>query len=525
MRKQARHLLVLGLLLFAVFLRVYRISSIPLEMHIDEAGMGLNAWSIANFGTDRYGNFMPVCPVNFYGEQSAFYTYFCALLVKIFGLNPYTLRMPGVIMGILTVWFGALLMREKWGKNGMPAGLALLGIFPYFIMNCRFALDCNAMLGMVTIAVYALVRLVKKAEKEPGKGWYLSFALVGVLFGIILYTYIIAAIVIAVFCILFGIYYLYRRDGRFRRFGQLFCMALPLGLMVIPLGLVVCVNYFDWEPIVTPFFSIPKMPVNRTEEISFTFFALPGKLRALLYPLTTDGKYGSSGRYWTMYWWSVPMIAAGILLSVREGIEGFKKKSFSMDVCMLFLAVAEVLMFLLCGQYNYHINGIFIALAYFCVNGIFGIGRWVKGNLGKRVYAAVLIGLYGISFVGFTMEYYGTDVSAPGQIYGGVDEALDLLADGQKEGEIYVLGEVGEFYFLSHPIPPSEFRAVCDELGYIKDYKNLHFHEPESYRKQDVYVCNKVSGRHYGLLDTQITGVEYAFLETEHYYIFYTPEE
>lgn len=103
-----------GILLFAAsLLRICRIAAVPLGMHIDEAGLGLNAWSIANFGTDRYGNFLPVCPSNFYGEQSAFYTYFCALLVKLFGLNIVTLRMPAALMGIITVLFGALLMRDR----------------------------------------------------------------------------------------------------------------------------------------------------------------------------------------------------------------------------------------------------------------------------------------------------------------------------------------------------------------------------------------------------------------------------
>ena len=522
MKKRTDYLLFGILLLFAVFMRTYHIAITPLEMHIDEAGLGLNAWSIANFGTDRYGNFMPVCPSNFYGEQSAFYTYFCALLVRLFGLNIYTLRIPGVIMGILTVLFGSLVMKEVWGRKGLFTGLALLGIFPYFIMNCRFALDCNAMLGTLTIALYGLLRLLKKVGQNPGQKLYGHFILVGILFGITLYTYIIAAIVIALFCLLFGTYYLfYQKENRSLRFKQLLCMALPLGIMVVPLLLVVFVNYFDWEPIVTPFFSIPKMVTNRTEEVTFSLSALPGKLRALFYPLTTDGKYGSSDRYWTMYLWSVPLIAVGILSSVKEAINDCKKRKFSSSVCMLFLAASEVIMFLLCGQYNYHINGIFIALAYFCVNGVFFLPSFFKNTRIKTGYAVLLICLYGCSFIGFSREYFGADTTASYQVYNGANEALSLLTDEQKEGEIYVLDEVGEFYFLSNPISPSEFSAACDKLGYIKDYKNLHFHEPDTYAENHVYVCNKASGRHYSLSDTSVTGYAYSVLETEHYYVFY----
>ncbi len=521
MRKCGRHLLFGGLLLLAAFLRIYHIASVPLEMHIDEAGLGLNAWSMAHFCTDRYGNFMPVCPVNFYGEQSAFYTCFCALLVKLFGLNLYTLRMPGVVMGLLTVVFGSLLIREELGEKGLYAGLALLGIFPYFIMNCRFALDCNAMLGALTVAVYGLVRIIRKAERSPGKGMYLSFAFVGILFGIVLYTYIIAAVAVAVFCILFGAYYLFCGKGqRTRRLRQLFFMALPLGLMAVPLIMVVYVNFSGAEAIVTPFFTIPKMAVNRTREVLLPISDLSGKLRGLLHTLTTDGQYGSSGRYWTMYPWSVPMTAAGFLFAVQGARRSFGERRFGTDHAMLFLTAGELVLFLLCGRYNYHVNGIFIALAYFCVRGMFGMGQWLGSKALRRAYIFGLAGLYGISFLSFSMEYYGAG-GASGQVFGGVREALSLLTEEQRQGEIYVLDEVGEFWFLSDPIPPRDFLASCDELGYVRDYENMHFHEPEEYGERDIFVCSKASGRHHGLSDEELTGHVYVFLETEHYYVFY----
>lgn len=521
MKKNITCLLFGAIVLTAAFLRIYRIGTLPLEMHIDEAGLGLNAWSLANFGTDRYGNFLPVCPSNFYGEQSAFYTYFCAFLVKLFGLNIYTLRLPGAVMGILTVLFGSLLLRERWGGKGLLTGAALLCVFPYFIMNARFALDCNAMLGMLTVALYSLVRLLKKTEREPEKKLYGHFALTGVLFGMVLYTYIIAAVVVALFCLLFGIYYLfYRRERRFLRLKQLLFLAFPLFLLVIPPALVVCVNYFDWNPIVTPFFSVPKMITNRTEEVAFSLSALPGKLRGLLYPLTTDGKYGSSDRYWTMYWWSVPLIAAGILSSLKNALRDCRSRRLSPDLCLLFLAVSEVILFVTCGQYNYHINGIFIALAFFCAGGIFSLLALLKTDRAKLICGGILFCLYGSSFLGFAAEYYGTKPSLCYQVYGGVSEALSLLTDEQKKGEIYVLDEVGEFYFLSNPISPSEFSAVSDELGYVRDYGNLHFREPEVFLPDDVYICNKASGRYYFFSDPSLLGHDCAVLETTYYYVF-----
>ncbi|MCM1045868.1 MAG: glycosyltransferase family 39 protein [Candidatus Gastranaerophilales bacterium] len=511
-----------GCMIFAaVFLRTYRIATIPYGMHIDEAGLGLNAWSIANFGTDRYGNYLPVLPSNFYSEQSAFYTYFCALLVKFFGLNLYTLRMPGVFMGVLTVIFGALLMRERWGTKGFFVGLLLLGIFPYFIMNCRFALDCNVMLGMLTISLYYFVRLLKKVQEDPDQRRYGNFALLGILFGITLYTYIIAAIAIAVFGVLFGVYYLfYRKENRFLRMKQLLFLAVPLGIMAIPLILVFCVNYFDLEPIVTPFFSVPKMLVNRTEEVELSLAGLKGKLRNLLYPLTSDGKFGSSDRYWTMYRCSVIFVAVGGIHSIYRSVRDLMEKRLSIDLVMLFVTFGEVVLFLLCGYYNYHINGIFIALAYFCVGGVLFFWGLCKKHWTKAVCIAALILFYGLSFAGFVKEYFASEEVPAFQVYNGVSGALSLLEDKQKEKEIYILDEVGEFYFLSNPIAPSEFLSFSNELGYIVDYQNLHFYAPSEFHGDEVVICNKGSGWYVMFFESQMDAA-YLVMETDCYCVFY----
>lgn len=509
------------LLLFAFLLRIYHLSVLPMDLHIDEAGLGLNAWSIANFGTDRYGHFMPVCPSNFYGEQSAFYTYFCALCVKIGGLNMVTLRFPAVFMGMVTVWFGALMMKEVWGTRGFYTGLTLLGIFPYFIMNCRFALDCNAMLGAVTFSLWLLVRLIKKIRQNPDKKYYGHFALLGISFGIVLYTYIIAAIVIAIFSLSFGMYYLlYCRENRLFRAKQLLFWAIPLLIMVVPLLLTVLIHILHMDAIVTPFFSVPKMTVNRTEEVAFSLSSFKSKLHSLVYPFTTDGKYGSSDRYWTMYKWSVPFIFLGELGSIVRSIREIKTGQLSVYFSMLLFTASEIIMFFLCGFYNYHINGIFIALAFFCFYGIFLLWDRIGKRAFRIAYLAVLFFVYGMSFLGFAEEYYFSDQASHYQVYGGVNRALHLLNETQLQKEIYVVGEVGEFYFLTNPLPPVIFSSYCDELGFVKDYENLHFHEPSSYEDADILVCNKDSGWRNIFSDQKQTGYEYTCLQSDYYCVF-----
>lgn len=40
---------ILLLFLIAVFLRVYRLENLPDVLHIDEAGLGYNAWCLAHY--------------------------------------------------------------------------------------------------------------------------------------------------------------------------------------------------------------------------------------------------------------------------------------------------------------------------------------------------------------------------------------------------------------------------------------------------------------------------------------------
>lgn len=113
---------ILLLFLIAVFLRVYRLESLPDVLHIDEAGLGYNAWCLAHYGTDRYLNVRPFYPQNFYGGQSPLYTYLLALLIRTVGqgnLSLTLLKIPAVLASLLLFFVGTKSIRlvfddQKW---------------------------------------------------------------------------------------------------------------------------------------------------------------------------------------------------------------------------------------------------------------------------------------------------------------------------------------------------------------------------------------------------------------------------
>lgn len=491
MKKSTMRWIGAGLFAIAVLLRVVFLTRIPLRVHPDEAGLGLNAWTLAEFGTDRYGNFLPVCPLNFYGEQSAFYTYFCALLVKLFGLSLVTLRTPAVVMGLMTVLFGTLLIREEWKAEGALWALVIFGTAPWFVAGSRYALDCNSMLGMSAIALFAWWYLCKRAAAGEQKH-YGAFCLVGILFGAILYTYIIAAITVLIFWILSGLYYwLYRREGRGKRFRQLCFTAFPLLVMAIPLVLVVCVNTFGWDTIETPFFTIPRLLENRTNEVGLSLLAWKQKLMAFVKVLTTDGIYGSPVKEWNLFRISVPFLLLGGMHSLVETIRSVRAGKQSLHPYLIFWCIGSAVTMLLCGTYTYHVNGIFVALVCFAVDGIWLLTSKLRS---RTVSYAVLACLYAASAVVACKEYYENGAQDAYQIYGGVEAALDSLEAAEREKEIYIPDEIGEIYFLSKPLTPEEVIRGMDEYGMVREYKNLHFRMPESYDRNVVFILHEKSG-------------------------------
>lgn len=123
-------------------------------MHVDEAGMAYDALSLSKYGVDRYLNKFPVYLINYGGGQSAMYAYLTAILIKIFGYSIYIIRMPAVLLRFLLVISGFLIVKENKSKYQSLIFILLLAITPYFIMQSRWGLDCNLLVGFLTISIY-----------------------------------------------------------------------------------------------------------------------------------------------------------------------------------------------------------------------------------------------------------------------------------------------------------------------------------------------------------------------------------
>lgn len=243
---------LLLLFLIAVFLRVYRLESLPDVLHIDEAGLGYNAWCLAHYGTDRYLNVRPFYPQNFYGGQSPLYTYLLALLIRTVGqgnLSLTLLKIPAVLASLLLFFVGTKSIRlvfddQKWSI----AAAFLLAVCPYYIMSARFALDCNLMLCCSAVALLFLIRFTQTKTLR-------NLILSGVFFGITMYSYALSYFLIPIFLICISLYLLYTKEISFRR---VLLWAACVCITALPVILFVCSLLFHWEPFI--FWGLPYLP-------------------------------------------------------------------------------------------------------------------------------------------------------------------------------------------------------------------------------------------------------------------------
>lgn len=180
------------ILIILIFTSTYKLGKVPYGLHVDEAGMAYDALSLANFKVDRFLNKYPVYLINFGGGQSAMYAYLSMILIKIFGYSNIIIRIPSVITRILLSISAFYIIKDEKNKIKNIIFLLLLTISPYFIMQSRWGLDCNLLVGFLTISIFILYKALKKDNI------YMLF-LSGMFFGLSLYTYALSYLIIYIY--------------------------------------------------------------------------------------------------------------------------------------------------------------------------------------------------------------------------------------------------------------------------------------------------------------------------------------
>lgn len=169
MRIKTRLLILFLIFVVASFLRLWQLGQNPPSINWDEASLGYNAYSILKTGADEYGNFLPTAIRSFNDYKPAAYVYLTIPSILVFGLNEFSVRLPSAVMGILTVLFTYLLVKELLNATGDKQrkqyseqvallSAALLAISPWHLQFSRAAFEANIGLFLFVAATYLFLR-------------------------------------------------------------------------------------------------------------------------------------------------------------------------------------------------------------------------------------------------------------------------------------------------------------------------------------------------------------------------------
>ncbi len=179
---KSHYFILLAILLIGVFLRCYKLGSIPNGLYQDETAIGYNAYSINMTGRDEYGKSYPLYFKSFGDYKLPVYIYLTALSERMFGLTPFAVRFPSAFFGSVTILAFYFLIRAlTQNKTTALIGAAFLAINPWHLHYSRATFEVTIGLFFFT---FGSVLLAYAYEKRRG------FFLAGTLcFIIALYTY------------------------------------------------------------------------------------------------------------------------------------------------------------------------------------------------------------------------------------------------------------------------------------------------------------------------------------------------
>lgn len=152
------------ILLIALFIRAYHLNSYP-ALNPDEAAIGYNAFSLIQTGLDEHGAAWPLHFKSFGDFKPGGYFYLTLPFIKLLGLTPLSVRLPNLILSLLTIFFlyKLILLLTRSDKLALLSSLVLT-FNPWHIHFSRGAWESNAALAFITIGLYYFYLYLKTSK-------------------------------------------------------------------------------------------------------------------------------------------------------------------------------------------------------------------------------------------------------------------------------------------------------------------------------------------------------------------------
>jgi len=133
-----------------------------LALNPDEAALGYNAYSLIQTGKDEHGVSWPLHFKSFGDYKPGGYVYLAIPFVKIFGLTPLAVRLPNLILSLLTIFFlYKLILLISKSKNLSLYSSLVLAISSWHLHFSRGAWESQTPLSLMVLGTYYFFKSIK----------------------------------------------------------------------------------------------------------------------------------------------------------------------------------------------------------------------------------------------------------------------------------------------------------------------------------------------------------------------------
>lgn len=461
-----KNIFILGLI-FLLFLltRFVKIAEIPASLYWDEASIGYNAYSVATDFKDEWGEFLPFHFRAFGEFKLPVYIYSVALLVKLFGLNVLSVRLPAVLFSLGTLVFTYLLAKKISGKENIGLLSAFfLAVSPWLFIFSRTGYEATAGLMFFVLGVYFFILSLEKKEFLLGSslGFILS-----------IYSYNSFRVIVPIF-IVFAVVYLIKEHRK--SLNQMkFVGLIALAMIIISIIPIIRLFYLDVGAV-----RLRTVGVSQTREILTNYtshFSLNFLLKGDANPRSQQPGFG---QLWLI---DLPLLLFGLVSVVKS-----RKKLYLLPLFLVLIAPIPASI----TKESPHALRSITAVPFLAIIWAFGVTFLTKNF--KKFKTALIIGVIILSLASFEnysenfFRFYNSRVSQDWQ-YGYKKLFVDYRDEFGKYDKVIVSDQYAQpyifaLYYLKYP--SEEFRQgveynPVDNWGFstAKSFSNFEFKEIE----------------------------------------------
>lgn len=426
-----------GILLVGILIRCIRFGQVPCGVNQDEAMAAVDAWALSKYGTDRYGVLFPVHFSAWQVSQMSVLLSYCMIpFLKIWGLQDIAVRLPMLLVSCGSIVLMYLVGKEVFSRRMGLILMALTAVNPWHFMQSRWSLDCNLFPHVFLLAFYLLLVGLRKH-----KYLYLSM----IFFGLTFYCYGIAVYSVIPFLVVFAAWCLWKKQ---LKPGQIVWCVCIFGVTALPEILVMAINFFGWETIETPLFTMSRFPESvRGNDILFLNFSLGQLLRNIwamvshVFLQLPDYVFNALPQFGPLYHISIPFIGIGIVTFTKRLFQEKDKVLQTRCLAVWGFFLTGIWVGLITYEVNINrINIIFYPLIMLCAYGM----EWTVHHIKWKLLPGVLAAGYSICAVLFVGCYF-TVFEQESRVYYNQDflQAVARADSMEEYDQLYITGNMG----------------------------------------------------------------------------------